>query len=63
VLQVKVEDCPASIDVGFADNVAVTGLGCGGGACGCGFGFGLPHPLSKPASNSADTTRLNFLVL
>jgi hypothetical protein len=62
VLQVSVEDCPGSMVPGFADKVAVTGLGAGGGGGGCGGCF-FPQPLLNATKKSAVRMKLRFLLL
>jgi hypothetical protein len=49
LVQVRVDDCPLSIVVGFADNVTVGAVGAGGGGGGGGGAIGAFF-LQPPAS-------------
>src|SRR5947207_8778117 len=63
VLQVRVADWPRSMDVGFADKLAVTGLTSGGGVFTTGgFGF-FAQPLIIISNANVPRTKIQFLLL
>src|SRR5437660_1648475 len=63
VFQLRVVDWPRSIEVGFADKVAVTGLGCGGGVVVTLGGCFLAQPLIAISNANVPTNKMQFFFL